>query len=50
MTRVISGVSMDFNKGWRGGKICTRSTHFICAHVLQTRKSLHKENKLPLIC
>ena len=50
MTRVISGVSMDFNKGQKGHKTYTRSTHFICAHVFKTRKSLHKENKLPLIC
>ena len=35
MTRVISGVSMDFNKGRKGHKTCTRSTHFICAHVLK---------------
>ena len=50
MTWVISGVSMDFNKGRKGHKTCTRSTHLICAHVLKTRKSLHKENKLLLIC
>ena len=50
VTRVINGVSMDFNKRRKGHKTCTRSTHFICAHVLKTRKSLHKENKLPLIC
>lgn len=50
MTRVLIGVSRDFNNRRRGRKIYTRSTHFICAHVLQTRKRAHGENKLPFIC
>ena len=45
MTRVISGVSMDFNKGWKGRKIWSRWTHFICAHVLQTQKKITRRKK-----
>ena len=41
MTQVIDKLAKNLNNEWRGCKIRTRSTYFICVHVLQTKKRSH---------